>query len=125
MVVVGGGGWWWVVIVEGARRHAALRALSRTGIAPRARHVRTDASLRRAARLPLARASAPPFTARAAQLPAWNGKLIAGFTAGTGKTYGSHAIESWSFWEVLDRNAVANAGQESSWWSSMLGGNGR
>jgi len=57
------------------------------------------------------------------QLPSWNGRLFAGFTAGTGKTYGSHAIESWNLWESLDNNvpSTSGAGQENSWWSSMLG----
>ena len=57
------------------------------------------------------------------QIPSWNGKLLAGFTSGTGKTYGSHAIESWNFWEAIDRSELNS--QESSWFSSFLGGSGR
>ena len=58
-----------------------------------------------------------------AQMPSWNGKLLAGFTSGTGNTYGSHTIESWNFWEAVDRSELNS--QEGSWFSSFLGGSGR
>jgi len=55
------------------------------------------------------------------QLHQWDGKLLAGFTSGTGKSYGSHAIESWDLWEAIDKHQAPATAEGTSWWQSMLG----
>ena len=55
-----------------------------------------------------------------AQMGGWDGKLHAGFTAGTGKAHASHAVESWSMWELVDKKEAAGADEGQSWWQTIL-----
>ena len=52
---------------------------------------------------------------------AWDGRMTAGFTAGTGKTSAGHAISEWSMHEVAGKDAKDGRGGEG-FFSSLLGG---
>ena len=45
----------------------------------------------------------------------WDGSMIAGFTASTGKQSAAHTITSWSFYEIKDESK----GQRNGWLSSI------
>ena len=53
------------------------------------------------------------------QVEDWDGTMIAGFTAGTGKRAAAHAITSWSFHEVSEGRAAKV--KSTGWFSGIMG----
>ena len=55
-------------------------------------------------------------------LQGWDGRMTAGFTAGTGKTAAGHTIKSWSFYESAISGSGSTHGKQGANGGSLFGG---